>query len=92
MSSKCEDELTGRLFIRKRDCWDLGRTNSPTSAKHGDGLRYIRIWATQLRRLVFWDGLLGWCPESLQFSLPFHPHLLVRVLPSKVERSPTDAF
>ena len=37
-------------------CWNLGRTNSLTSARRGDGLEYIRIWATPLRRLVFWDG------------------------------------
>ena len=37
-------------------CWDLGRTNSPISARHGDSLGYIRIWATPPRRLVFWDG------------------------------------
>jgi len=49
-------------LFREGDCWDLGRTNSPTSARHGDGLGYIRIWAIPLRRLVF----LGWCPESLQ--------------------------
>ena len=24
-------------------CWNLGRTNSPTSARHEDGLGYIRI-------------------------------------------------
>jgi len=32
------------------------QTNSPTLARQGDGLEYIRIWATPLRRLVFWDG------------------------------------
>jgi len=26
-----------------KKCWDLGRTNSPTSARRGDGLEYIRI-------------------------------------------------
>ena len=56
MSSRCEDELTGRLFVRERGCWDLGRTHSPTSTKYGDGLAYIRIWATPPKRLVFWDG------------------------------------
>ena len=35
MSSRCEDELTWRLFVREGDCWDLGRTNSPTLARHG---------------------------------------------------------
>ena len=40
ISSRCEDELTGRLFVREGDCWDLGRTNSLTSARHGDGLGY----------------------------------------------------
>ena len=49
-------ELAGRLFIRGGDCWDLGRTNSPRSARRGDGLGFIRIWATPPKRLVFWDG------------------------------------
>jgi len=53
MFSRCEDELTGRLFIREGDCWDLGRTNSLTSARHGDGLEFIKIWATPSRKLVF---------------------------------------
>ena len=35
------------------DGWDLGRTNSLTLARGGDSLRYIRIWATPLRMLVF---------------------------------------
>ena len=26
-----------------KGCWDLGRTNSPTSARRGDGLEFIRI-------------------------------------------------
>jgi len=62
MSSKCEDDLLGvkmvlhGLFVRERDCWDLGRTNSPTSARHRDGLGFIRIWTAPPRRLVFWDG------------------------------------
>ena len=57
ISSRCEDKLTGtRLFDREGDCWDLGRTNCPTSVKHGDGLGYIMIWATIRRKLVFWDG------------------------------------
>ena len=46
-------ELVGRLFVRGENCWDLGRTNSPTSARREDGLEYIRIWATLPRRLVF---------------------------------------
>ena len=33
------------------------RTNSPTSARHWDGLGYKRIWVTPTRRLVFWDGV-----------------------------------
>ena len=48
-------ELAGRLFVRGY-YWDLGRTNSPTSVRRGDGLGYIRIWATPSKRLVFWDG------------------------------------
>ena len=42
-----------KLYI---SCWDLGRTNSPTSARREDGHGYIRIWATPPNRLVFWDG------------------------------------
>ena len=34
----------------------LGRTNSPTSARRGNGLGLIGIWATPPIRLVFWDG------------------------------------
>ena len=34
----------------------FGRTKSLISTRHGDGLEHIRIWATPLRRLVFWDG------------------------------------
>ena len=37
-------------------CWDLGGTNSLTSARHGYDLLYIRIWATPSKRLFFWDG------------------------------------
>ena len=37
-------------------CWDLGRTNSLTSVRRGDGLGNIRIWVTPPKRLVFWDG------------------------------------
>jgi len=36
--------------------WDLGRINSPTSARYEDDLEYMRIWTTLPRRLVFWDG------------------------------------
>ena len=35
----------------------MGRTNSPTSTRHGVGLGYIRIWVTSPKRAVFWDGL-----------------------------------
>jgi len=38
-------------------CWDLSRTNCPTSARYGDGFEYIRIWVIPPRRLVFWDGV-----------------------------------
>ena len=34
------------------DYWDLGRTNSPTLARRGDDLGFIRIWATPLNRLI----------------------------------------
>ena len=49
-------ELAGETLCSRGDCWDLGRTNSPTSARRGDGLEFIRIWATPPIRLVFWDG------------------------------------
>ena len=32
------------------------QTNSLTLARQGDGLWYIKIWATPPDRLVFWDG------------------------------------
>ena len=67
MSSRYEDELTGRLFVREGECWDLGQTNSPTSARHGDDLGFIRIWVTLPRRLVFWDGALS--PYKTRFVL-----------------------
>ena len=51
-----ECPLQGDSFIREGDCWDLGRTNSPTSARHRDGVGFIRICATLPKRLVFWDG------------------------------------
>ena len=35
------------------------QTNSPTLVRQEDGLRYIRIWATPPRRLVFCDGALS---------------------------------
>jgi len=34
-------------------CRVIGGTNSPTSTRHGDGLRYIRIWTPPPWRLVF---------------------------------------
>ena len=42
--------------MKEKYCWDLGQTKSPTLARHGDGLKFIRIWATPPNRLVFWDG------------------------------------
>ena len=75
MSSRCEDELTMRLFVREGDCWDLDRTNSPTSVRHGDGLGYIRIWVTPPRRLVFWDGL----PSPYKWYQSHAPNLIVCV-------------
>ena len=35
---------------------NFGQTNSTTSARHGDGLGFIRIWATPSNRQDFWDG------------------------------------
>ena len=37
-------------------CWDLGRINSPTSARRGDGLENIRICETSPKKLIIWDG------------------------------------
>ena len=65
-------ELTGETFCSSGDCWDLDRTNNPTSARHGDGLGYIRIWATPPKRLVFWDGASSptdWSTNVLLYSL-----------------------
>jgi len=31
---------------------NLDRTNSPTSVRYGDGLEFIKIWATPPNRLV----------------------------------------
>ena len=45
-------ELTGRLFVRG-GLLSCARTNSPTTARHEDGLHYIKIWVTPPRRLVF---------------------------------------
>ena len=55
-TSRSEElNLAGRLFVRE-GIIGFVRTNSHTSARHGDGLGYIRIWATLPKRLVFWDG------------------------------------
>ena len=35
---------------QEKQCWDLGRINSPTSARRGDGLEYIRIWVTPAKK------------------------------------------
>jgi len=48
------------------------QTNSLTLARQGDDLRYIRIWVTPPRRLVFWDGAPS--PYTLEALLLFdHP-------------------
>ena len=51
--------------------WVGCRTNSPTLARHGDGLGYIRIWATPPKGLIFWDGAQVFrsgesCPELIR--------------------------
>jgi len=56
-------------------CWDLGQTNSPTSARRGDGFGYIRIWATPPKRLVFWDG----APSPYEWYQSHAPNLVVCV-------------
>jgi len=50
MSSICDDDLPGVKMSLQGDSLfergiveNLGRTNSPTSARHGDGLKFIRI-------------------------------------------------
>ena len=42
--------------LYSRGIVEIMRTNSPTSARHGDDLGYIRIWATPSRMLAFNDG------------------------------------
>jgi len=78
MVFQCEYELTRRLFVRERKLLGFMRPNSPTSARHGDGLGYIRIWVTPSRRLVFWDDATS--PYSL---LPFVLIFLYSLLPVK---------
>ena len=56
-------------------CWDLGRTNSPTSVRHGDDLVFIRIWATTPIRLVFWDS----APSPYKWYQSHAPNLVVCV-------------
>ena len=48
------------------------QTNSPTLARQGDGLRFIRIWVTPPRRLVFWDG----APSPYTENAPYSPTVL----------------
>ena len=64
-------------------CWDLSfmGTNSLTSARHGDALEYIRIWATPLRKIVFWDGV------SVPYKL-YQSHAPTLVVCRGVVRSP----
>jgi len=63
ISSRYEDGLTGVKMSLQGDSLfeggivgNLGRTNSPTSCRHGDGFGFIRIWVTPPNRLAFWDG------------------------------------
>jgi len=52
MSSKCEDDLPGvKMSLQGDSLFERGivgnmRINSPTSARHGDGFGFIRIWPT----------------------------------------------
>ena len=41
------------LSIAKEHRWDLGQANSPSWARHENGLEYTRITVTPPRRLVF---------------------------------------
>ena len=54
------------------------QTSSPTLARQEDGLGYIRIWVTPLRRLVFWDGT----PSPFKCYQSHAPNLIM------CERSP----
>ena len=55
--SRCEERWVYReTLCSSGNCWAGCRANGPTSARHGNSLGYIRIWATPSRRLVFWDG------------------------------------
>ena len=44
---------------REREVLGFRSNKCLTSARRGDGLGYISIWATPPRRLVFWDGAPG---------------------------------
>ena len=65
MSSRCEMVILmwrwayGETLWSRRRLLGFDQTISPTSARHEDGLGFIRTWATPPRRLVFWDGVPG---------------------------------
>ena len=71
---------------KKGNCWDLGRTNSLTSARRGDGLGYIRIWAAPPKRLVFWNS----APSPTWYQ-SHAPNLVVCVGDVRRCRSPNGA-
>ena len=52
--------------------WDLGRTNSPTSARHRDSLEFIKIWATPPKKLIFYDD----APSPYKWYQNHAPNLL----------------
>ena len=54
-------------------CWDLDQTNSPTLARHGDGLGDIMIWAIPPNWLTFWDG----APVPYKWYQSHAPNLVV---------------
>jgi len=51
---------------------EMVQTNSPTLARW-DGLRYIRIWVTPPRGLVFWDG----APSPYKWYQSHAPNLVM---------------
>ena len=74
MPSRFEDKLAGGLFVRG-EIVGIYANKCPTSARHGDGLEYIRIWATSPRRLIFWDS----APSSYKWYQSHAPNLVVCV-------------
>ena len=70
------------LFVLK-----LVQINSPTLARQGDGLGYIKIWATPLRKLVFWDGV----PSPYKWSRSHVTNLIMCEKSPRVQKAQAQA-